>query len=387
MLSLRAEDVDQTCRPMEEATMLPRAAFTDPGVLEWEREALFLGGWICAGHADQVRERGQYLKVEIGDESIFVVADDDGVPHAFHNTCRHRGARVVDQPEGRVPRLQCPYHAWSYRFDGSLANAPHTDGVLDFDPACFGLHRVRCAVVEGLVLLDPSGEAPPAEEHAGDLAGLLARYRTGELTRTTRLTYEVDANWKVIAENYSECLHCPGVHPELNRLSHYLSGETLTGEGAWCGGTMVLSEGAATMAQEGGDGHGRTPIAGLDEQELRSVAYLLLFPNTLVSLHPDYVMLHTLWPRAVDRTEVVCEWFFEPRAVTAEGFDDADAVGFWDQVNREDWRVCELTQRGMRSRAFTPGRYTDEEGDVHAFDVMVAGRYLDALRDGAPVAS
>ena len=96
-------------------------------------------------------------------------------------------------------------------------------------------------------------------------------------------------------------------------------------------------------------------------------------------------MLHTLWPRAVDRTEVVCEWLFEPATMDAEGFDPSDAVSFWDQVNREDWHVCNLTQRGMASSAFTPGRYTLQEDDVHDFDVMVAGRYLEALP--APVRS
>jgi Rieske 2Fe-2S family protein len=123
--------------------------------------------------------------------------------------------------------------------------------------------------------------------------------------------------------------------------------------------------------------HAREPIAGLTEDDLRSVVYLLLFPNTLVSLHPDYVMLHTLWPKAPDRTQVVCEWFFEPEV---EDLDPSDAVEFWDQVNREDWEVCALTQRGMGSPSFTPGRYTTQEDDVHTFDVMVAERYLEALR-------
>lgn len=379
MLPLRAKDAELTCRPMEEATMLPRAAFTEPSVLDWELEALFHGGWVCVGHRDQVSQRGQYLTVEIGGESILVVADDDGAPHAFHNVCRHRGSRLVEQTEGQLGRLQCPYHAWCYSFDGSLKNAPHTAAIANFDPAANGLHPVRTATVEGLVLIDPSGSAPPAEDHVGDLTAHLARYRTGELQRTTRTTYEVNANWKAIAENYSECLHCPGVHPELNRLSHYLSGDTITGGGAWCGGSMTLSEGAETMAKDGGDSHGRPPIEGLEEQDLRSILYFLLFPNTLISLHPDYVMLHTLWPTAPDRTQVVCEWFFEPHTIAREGFDDSDAVAFWDQVNREDWRVCELAQRGMTSRAYTPGRYTEQEEDVHAFDVMVAGHYLEAL--------
>jgi glycine betaine catabolism A len=374
-LPLYAAEIEPTCLPLERASQLPAAAFTDYEVFEWERANLFRRGWICAGHVDQVRERGDYLVVEAGGESVIVVGDDDGLPRAFLNTCRHRGARLLVLPEGRTRRLQCPYHAWSYGFDGALKNAPFTDGLADFDRACFGLHAVRLAVVEGLVLLDLSGEAPPPQEHIGDLAASLAAYRLPELRRAARIVYEVDANWKAIGENYSECLHCPGVHPELNRLSHYLSGETITGAGLWCGGSMTLADGVETMAVDGG--HGRRPIAGVD---LRSILYFLVFPNTLVSLHPDYVMLHTLWPRSPGRTQVVCEWFFAPEEIAREGFDPADAVEFWDQVNREDWEVCGLTQLGLESRGYVPGRYTTQEGDVHDFDRMVARRYLEALR-------
>ena len=138
-LPLSIRELQRTREPLERATALPQAAFTDPRVLDWEVEHVFMGGWIGVGHADQVRERGDYLMVEIGRESVFVVADDDGVPHAFLNTCRHRGARIVQEPEGRLPRVQCPYHAWSYGFDGSLRSAPHTDEIDGFDPQCYGL--------------------------------------------------------------------------------------------------------------------------------------------------------------------------------------------------------------------------------------------------------
>jgi Rieske 2Fe-2S family protein len=374
-LPLYAADIERTCLPLERATMLPGRAFTDAAVLDWERANFFRRGWICAGHIEQVGARGRYLTVDAGGENVIVIGDDDGLPRAFLNTCRHRGARLIDDTAGSVRRIQCPYHAWTYGLDGSLRSAPFTEGLVDFDPKCFALHEVRLAVVEGLVLLDLAGDAPPPQEHVGDLANLLAQYRLPELQKGARLVYDVDANWKAIAENYSECLHCPGVHPELNRLSHYLSGETIEGSGAWCGGSMTLAEGVETMATDGG--HGRKPIDGVD---LRSILYFLIFPNTLVSLHPDYVMLHTLWPKAPDRTEVVCEWYFEPEAIAAANFDPTDAVEFWDQVNREDWNVCALTQRGMTSPSFTPGRYTTQEDDVHTFDVMVAQRYLEALR-------
>ena len=384
-LNLSLPDVEATLEPVERARMLPARAFVDPGVLEWELERIF-GGWICVGHVSQVAEPGSYLMREIGPDSVVVMGGADGRPHAFLNVCRHRGARLLSDPEGTVGRrVVCPYHAWSYALDGELTSARHMEGVEDFDTACWGLHPVRMASVAGLVLIDLSGEAPDAEGHVGELRAHLERYRLDGLRRVRRISYGVGANWKAIAENYSECLHCPGVHPELNALSHYMSGEVMEGAGAWCGGSMTLRDGASTMGRRGGGG--RPPIDGLAAADLRSVLYFVLFPNALVSLHPDYVMLHTLWPRAVDRTEVICEWFFEPATIATEGFDPSDAIDFWDQVNREDWHVCELTQKGVRTRGYALGRYSAEEVDVHAFDAMIAERYLEALRQGQEVAA
>ncbi len=234
-------------------------------------------------------------------------------------------------------------------------------------------------------MVDLGGAAEPVAEVVGDLAGWLDRYRAAELAVGGERLYEVEANWKAIAENYNECLHCPGVHPELNALSSYDSGEAVSGDGAWCGGSMTLNEGAGTMSRNGGHA-ARPPIAGLGPDDLSSVYYYALFPNALVSLHPDYVMLHTLWPRSPGHTTVTCEWLFEPETIAAEGFDPSDAIDFWDKVNRQDWHVCELTQMGVRSRGYTAGRYTTHEYDVHAFDRMVAERYMAALRAESPVA-
>src|SRR5207247_10220403 len=169
--------------------------------------------------------------------------------------------------------------------------------------------------------------------------------------------------------------------------ARYRTGRLSEGPGAWCGGSRTLRDGAGTMAREGGAGNGRPPIQGIEGNELGSVLYFALFPNALVSLHPDYVMLHTLWPRSVDRTEVICEWFFEPATIAADGFDPSDAIDFWDQVNREDWHVCELTRKGVRIRGYVAGRYSAEEVDVHVFDVMVADRYMEGLRERREVAA
>ena len=381
-VSFNAQQLEATLQPLQRATMLPAAAFRDRSVLDWELANLF-AGWICAGHVSMVAEPGAYISREVGDRAFIVMGGEDGVPRAFHNVCRHRGARLIEEPEGRVRRgLQCPYHAWSYDLQGRLRAAPHMDETEDFEFGCFGLVEIRCQVAGGLVMVDLSGAAGPVQEHLGDLRGHLERYSTARLHRGGIRTYAVDANWKAIAENYNECLHCPGVHPELNALSHYASGEDLEGAGAWCGGSMTLTQqGALTMGKQGGHAGGRPPIATLDESDLTTILYLTAFPNALVSLHPDYVMLHTLWPRRPDHTEIVCEFFFEPETMARADFDPSDAIDFWDQVNREDWHVCELTQKGMSSPGYTPGRYSSMESDVHAFDRMVAARYAVGLRE------
>ncbi|MDQ5894717.1 MAG: Aromatic ring-hydroxylating dioxygenase subunit alpha, partial [Actinomycetota bacterium] len=252
--------------------------------------------------------------------------------------------------------------------------------VENFDKSCFGLIPVRLAILGGLVLVDLSGEAPEPDAHVGELIDHLDRYRTADLVSGGRIDYEVDANWKGIAENYNECLHCPGIHPQLNALSNYMSGENIYGEGAWCGGSMfITAEDAATMAREGGHASGRPRIEGLTEGNDRTILYFALFPNALVSMHPDYVMLHTLYPKGPGKTDVICEWFFEKRTVEASDFDPTDAIEFWDQTNRQDWYVCELTQKGVGTTGYTAGRYSAEEGTVHEFDNLVAGKYMEAL--------
>jgi glycine betaine catabolism A len=363
-----AEELAPTLRPLLEASLLPARAYVDEAVAEWEARHIF-SGWMCVGLVSALAERGAFRTAEIAGESLLFVGG-----RGFYNVCRHRGARLVTEPEGTLRRLQCPYHAWSYGFDGALRNAPHTEALHDFDPDANGLRPVRTETLGGLLFCDLSGEAPPLAEHVGALAGHLDAYRTPELRRAARIDYDVAANWKAIVENYSECLHCPGVHPELNRLSHYLSGEDYDGPGAWCGGSMTLRDGAATMATGGGTAT-RPRIDGVDPAR---VLYFALFPNLMVSLHPDYVMVHTLWPRGAGRTEVVCEWFFEPGTMDRDGFDARAAVEFWDLVNRQDWHVCELAQLGLGSRGYTPGRYTEIEGTVHDFDRMVAEAYLGA---------
>ncbi len=272
-LTLDPRDVGETLQPVERATMLPPAAFADPGVLDWELDNVF-GGWVCMGHVSAVAEQGSFLMREIGPTSVFAIGGTDGSPRAFLNSCRHRGSRLLTETEGSVrKRVQCPYHSWSYDLDGNLVAAPHMDEIENFDKACNGLIEVRSAVVGGLLLIDLSGTAPDPDEHVGDLLPMLERYRLDELRVGGKRLYEVAANWKGIAENYNECLHCPGVHPELSALSHYRSGESPGGGGAGAAAFMRLNDHAESEQRRGHASTRPPSIAGISADDERSVWY------------------------------------------------------------------------------------------------------------------
>ncbi len=373
---ISAEDVAAVRQPTTRARMLPPRVFHDPAVLAYEQAAWFGGGWVGVGREEDALTAGAYFLVEVAGQRLVVVRGDDGELRAFHNLCRHRGATMVEEPCGALVRFQCPYHAWVYDLRGRLRQPRHTDTLEDFDLAENGLIPVRLATWQGLVFLDLSGEAPPLDEHLGDLPGHLARYDLGALRRARRIDYDVRANWKAIVENYSECYHCPGVHPELNRITPYNLGEYLPGEGPWTGSWMEVIGDFETLSTDGAT-HGRPAIAGTRPEDHKRVYYFVLWPNLLISLHPDYLMTHLLWPQEPRRTRIICEWFFAPEAMAELGFDPSDAVDFWDLTNRQDWRVCELQQEGTRSAAYTPGRYSAIESSVHAFDLMVADRYAE----------
>ncbi len=369
-----AAEVAGVRRPTIEAHLLPPRVFHDPAILAYEQEAWFAAGWVCVGREEDAAEPGAYVLTQVAGESLIVVRGNDGVLRAFHNVCRHRGATMVTEPCGKLVRFQCPYHAWIYDLEGKLRPPRYTDTLVDFDPAEHGLIPVSLATWQGFVFVNGAVDAQPLMAYLNDLPAYLARYDLAGLKRTERMEYDVAANWKAIIENYSECYHCPGVHPLLNKITPYNLGAWLPSKGPWNGSWMEVTGDHETLSLDGAT-HGRPDLPGTQPEDHKRVYYFVVWPNLLLSLHPDYLMAHQVWPVEPGRTRVVCEWFFPPAAMAQPGFDPSDAVGFWDLTNRQDWEVCELQQQGTRSRAYTPGRYSAMESGVHAFDLMVADRY------------
>ena len=353
--------------------MLPAAAYTSADVLAWEQRHLFAGGWACLGRLEELATTRQ-RQVRIGDVSALLTCQD-GTARLFANTCRHRGHELLPE-EGTSDRrsIVCPYHAWSYDLAGSLLAAPGFRDVDGFDAAEFGLVELPAVVWCGWVfghaahrLGDP--DVVPFETHLGALAGIVAPYAPERLALADRHTYEVAANWKVVAENYHECYHCPLIHPELCQVTPPTSGDNYDLPGAWVGGSMVLREGMATMSLTGESG-GR-PIPGVDP---RAVEYLHLLPNLLVSAHPDYVMTHRLVPLAPGRTWIECSWYLLPDEDGALP-DPSYAVDFWDLTNRQDWAACESVQRGLASPHFAPGPFAPSEDAVARLVRLVRTAY------------
>jgi len=328
------------------------------------------------GRAERIPNPGDYFLREIAGESIIIARGDSGRVEAFYNVCRHRGTRLCSAEEGSFAgRIQCPYHGWTYGLDGRLLGAPHMDAA-GFQRLDYPLHKLHTDLWEGHIFVNARAHPETLGGQLADLPERFAPWRMAELRMHKRIPYDVRANWKLIVANYNECLHCPVLHPALNRLTDYLGADNRAPQPTYLGGAMGFREPAETMSMDGK--RRRDYLPGLSAKERNEVLYYAIYPNLLLSLHPDYMLVHTLWPRAVDRTEIVCEWHFHPAELAKPDFVADDAIEFWDVTNREDWRIVELSQAGIQSRAYTPGPYSAREELLAAFDQVVIQRNANA---------
>ncbi len=294
---------------------------------------------------------------------------------AFFNVCQHRGHELLPcghETEAKV--IKCPYHGWTYGLDGALKGAPHFSDQPGFDPAQHPLVEARSHEWGGWVFVNVSGDAPDFEVYIGSLAATVAPYGLDSLVVAARHEYVVKANWKSLIENYHECYHCNHIHPELVQISSPDSGTTWYPDGAWVGGDMQLLPGMKTMSIDGQTGASKM-LPGLTEEQLRDILYFELFPNILISPHPDYVLTHRLEPLEPGLTKVECQWLFDPDEVARDGFDASYAVDFWDITNKQDWSATEAVQRGMNSKGYRPGPLSSVEETVYQAIYLVASAY------------
>jgi Rieske 2Fe-2S family protein len=351
----------------DRATTLPGEYYTSREVFARERERIFGRRWLCVGRADAIASAGDYVLADAAGESLIVVRGKDGACRAFYNVCRHRGTRLCTEEAGRFGGgIQCPYHAWTYGLDGGLIGAPHMTDSPGFDRADYPLHAAGLREWEGFLFVHLSADAISLEEDLGPLLGRFAAWRLPALRTARRIAYDVVANWKLLFQNFSECYHCPPVHPILAKLSHYRSGANDLRDGPVLGGYMSIDRpgGSLTMT-------GRmcgAPLGELPEVESARAYYYSIVPSLLLTLQPDFAMATILTPLAPERTRVVCDFLFAPETLERPGHNPEDGIELWDLTNRQDWRMCELAQRGVSSRAYRPGPYSVEESLLAAFD-------------------
>jgi Rieske 2Fe-2S family protein len=356
-------------RPLERVEAgLPAAWYRDAAHYRRELDTFWYDRWIAVARAEEIAAPGDWRVARLGSQSIVLLKGEDGKLRGFHNTCRHRGSVLCTEDKGSFSRqrIVCPYHAWTYDLGGRLVATPRRMETPDFRREDYPLFRVAVECWAGFVFVHLGAHPPPLAESIGTREKRFERYCFPELRIGKRLVLDVQANWKLLAENFSECFHCPPVHPEFCRIV-----TAYQDAGAWgLRGTREArpeyAAGAQTVTM---DGTARLPaFPGLNDVE-RKTLYVadMVLPNLFLNVHPDYVNSQLMFPTGPESVRMVYDWLFEPRHLPLAEDDLQHYVALWDLTNRQDARNCEWQQRGMQSRAFEHGVYVPQEFDAHRF--------------------
>jgi glycine betaine catabolism A len=357
----QTESPPKPARPLEKT--LPSDYYRSPEMYARERERIFCREWFCVGRDADVPDPGDSRVLDVLGESILLVRNESGALRGFYNVCRHRGAQLCGTVvPGRAvrggvvgKRIRCPYHSWTYNLDGALVGAPYIEGV---DPAKLALYPVGVESWGGFVFvhLTPAGGQSLANQ-LGAIPARIRRYPLARLRVGHSIRYDVAANWKIIVENYNECYHCGGVHPELCDIVPAFrrnGGSDLHWERG-----VPHREGAHTFTSDGTTV--RAPFPDLNEDERLRHFGEVAYPNLFLSLCCDHVAAFILYPKGPERTLIECQFLFEPEEIARTAFDPSDAVELWDVTNRQDWAICESVQRGIAARPHDHGYYAPME--------------------------
>jgi Rieske 2Fe-2S family protein len=362
---------------------LPSSWYLDDGIYALEREHIFMREWLCVGRQEDIPNAGDHRILDIQGESVILLRNGENLMRAFYNVCRHRGAQLCVDDAGSLLKggvsskfITCPYHAWVYDLDGQLVRARDIPEDCDFDAGDIQLHTVGVDTWGGFVFIHMTpAKAKPLAEHVALVSDRFKRYRIEDLRVGSTLQYTVEANWKVVCENYNECYHCGPVHPELCRIVPAF--RERGGAGLEWDKGVPHRPGAITFTTTGTTN--RRTIPGLNEDEQTRHFGELVYPNLFLSLSSDHVAVFILQADGPDRTQVTCHLLFEPFEMERREFNPADAADFWDLVNRQDWEICKRVQQGMSSRVFEHGFCAPMEDltlDIRKYVTDRIGAYL-----------
>ncbi|MFH9426359.1 aromatic ring-hydroxylating dioxygenase subunit alpha [Streptomyces sp. NPDC017529] len=337
---------------------LPGRYYHAPDIFELEQDRLFQQYWYAFTHVTDVQQPGKYRTAQVGRENVLVVRGNDGELRAFLNVCRHRGTRLCMDEYGETKKnFRCTYHAWTYGLDGGLVAAPHLAKMPDVDRTEWGLKQVWLREYLGYVWVCLADEPPsfedtvisPVSERFGD-AQAVDNWTMPELKVGRRISYDVKANWKVLVENFLECYHCATMHPEfLGVIPEYAEGYAAQ---YYVGRGVKFGEDVEGFTVDGKGGFGKLP--GLTEEQDRQYWGVLINPQFFVSLVPDHVIAHRMFPVSAHRTIVECDWLYA-QDVPDEGPELDRSVELFHRVNQQDFAACERCQVNMGSKLYEPG--------------------------------
>ena len=365
------------------ATTLPRSYYLSPATFECEVERVLFREWTFVAHESQLPGPGDFVVDEIAGESIVVVRDGAGEVHAFFNVCRHRGYRFCEELQGHAPRFTCPYHRWSYGPDGRLRNVPGSPDGEHLDYSEWGLLPAHLERWHGFLFVALGQTAPAPLRPALDLLGAdMLPARPERLALAFRESYDVLANWKLLLENYLECYHCPGQHPELcsSMALDAMYATTEGWEGAYLGGSTPLKPGHLSMSRDGG--LVSMPLGDFADMDVLTSGlgggFMIVPFLTRIICHVDHVIVHVVRPVDAGRTRWVTHWYVNDRAVAGLDFDVDELTHVWRTTNRQDVALCEGAQLGVGSRRYVPGPLHPQRESAVAAALDVYLEMMDA---------
>lgn len=347
--------------------------YTSESVYADEREHIWWGHWVCIGRTEEIENPGDFLVREVAGESLIIMRNRDGELRGFYNVCAHRGTKLLDETGlgacGHVSKaFKCPYHAWAFDLDGRLIGTPNVDEDEAFDRDDYPLHGIAVEAYAGFLFVHLGPEPGSLIDSLRDGMESITnfeRYRMDDLRVGVRIVYEVKANWKIVVENFNECLHCPTIHPELVQVVPlYRFGEVWDEKTQDDGNWMV--EGATSFTMSGRSTLPRFP--DLEPDDYRMYYGTFQFPNLMLNLHPDAGMAYIALPKGPNHTTVVSEYLFRPETIAAADFAPEPVVELWDLISKQDWAVCERAQTGVGSRSFRNGVFPRQDRFLFAFN-------------------
>ena len=376
---------------------LPRVFYKDQSIFQHDMRKFVMNHWHCAGHASMVKQPGDYFTIEIAGESILIVRGDDMQIRALLNVCRHRGSRVCVEKEGKAKNgnFVCPYHAWTYDCSGDLQRARVTPE--DFDKSQYNLFEITSRVMEGLIFITYA-EKPLGFKHVEHVLGTAGKIYGWEKSKVAaRRLYMIDANWKLVEENYQECYHCGPAHQEYSKrhvfsrpqaqrvapdaamaerdkalgipledIDLYANDQVEEGQESADCTRSALFDGYQTGSRDGkpvaplmGEFKGRGYDGGF--------SFIDFGPTSNFVAYPDYGLIYRTIPLSVDKTAFELTWLVDESAVEGKDYDVDTLIWMWDYTSQEDKKIIELNQQGVNSAFFQPGPYTSMEEDAQRY--------------------